>query len=397
MREALLQWEPRIEVLEVTVSAAGTGGRGPADQHRLPGAVHRQPFQPGLPVLSGQECRLTYRPAPRPEERSSSDICAEIRQRLARDEDLKWSPPDPSVEASSTCLHGIGRSSPVALNAALDKNFLAYLNCLGVSPIAPTSAVVPLTFTTVERAPSGLNIPVHTQVAASAPDGGEPVVFETVRALTMTGARVRHIIGLDPTTNTQTDLSRLADTVAQDPVAAMSGTQPSEHLFLVGDDSVFSLEHISTLTVGLDLAAAVPSAGTRSSLEWFIPGPKEQTDEPEPQANRLGGPPVPITPSVDGTAGLQRSGEVVFQAPGPWPEPTEIHQRRSRWLGCRVIAAHGGNWSAYARRIELRAEVRRPRATIDAAFVDIGDVDLSEGLLSIRPSPGVWLDVLHRQ
>ena len=328
---------------------------------------------------------MTYRPAPRVEKRSSAEIASEIRGRLTAS--LNWSPPDPTVEALIQVFVRYWEIISGRLNQALDKNFLAYLNYLGVSPIAPTSAVVPLTFTMVEQAPANVLVPARTQVAASAPDGGEPVVFETMRSLTMSGARVRHIIGLDPTTNRQTDLSRLADAVAQEPVSAMSGTQPSEHLFLIGDDSVFSLEHISTLTVHLDLAAALPPAGMSSSLEWFIPGPKEQTDEPQQQADTLGGPPVPITPSVDGTAGLQRSGDVVFQAPGPWPEPTEIHQRRSRWLACRVIATHCGNWSAYARRIELRAEVRRPHATIDAAFVDIGDADLSKDFYPFGARP----------
>jgi hypothetical protein len=112
----------------------------------------------------------------------------------------------------------------------------------------------------------------------------------------------------------------------------------------------------------------------RSSLEWFIPGPKE----------------VPLSPLLEGTAGLRRSGDVVFQAPAPWLEPSEIQRRRSRWLACRVIATNSGNWSAYARRIQLRAEVRRPHATIDAAFADTADVDLSKDFypFSVRPAFG---------
>ena len=315
---------------------------------------------------------MTYRQAPRLEERSSADILKEIRGRLTADPQLQWSPPDPPVEA---LLHVFGRYWEIIagrINEALDKNFLAYLNYLGVSPISPTSAVLPLTFTTVEGAPTGVIVPARTQVAATAPDG--PVVFETVRSLAIAGARMRHIVGLDPTTNTQTDLSDLADAVAQEPVSAMSGTQPSEHLFLIGDDSVFSLEHISALTVRLDLAATTPPAGMRSSLEWFTPGPNE----------------VLLSPVLEGTAGLRRSGDVVFQSPGPWPEPIEIQRHRSRWLGCRVVATNAGNWSAYARRIEIVAEVRRPHATIDAAFTDNADLDLSKDFypFGIRPAFG---------
>ena len=212
---------------------------------------------------------MTYRPAPGLEERSAAEIVREIRARLS--DDLKWRPPDPPVEALIQVFAHYWEVISGRLNQALDKNFLAYLNYLGVSPISATSAVAPLTFTTVEGAPAGVTVPARTQVAASGPDGGEPVVFETVRPLTIAGARVRHIFGLDPRTNTQTDLSHLADAVVQEPVLAMSGTEPSEHVFFIGDDSVFSLEHISALTVRVDLAAATPPAGMRSSLEWFIP------------------------------------------------------------------------------------------------------------------------------
>jgi len=326
---------------------------------------------------------VTYRPAPRLEERSSAAILAKIRGRLAADPTLKWLPPDPSVEALIQVFARYWEIVSGRLNQALDKNFLAYLNYLGVSPISPTSAVVPLTFTAAEGAPSVVIVPARTQVAASAPDGGEPVVFETVRPLTIAGACVRYIVGLDPTTNTQTDLSHVASAVAPDPVSAMSGTQPSEHLFFIGDESVFSLEHISSLTVRLDLAAASPMPGMRSSLEWFIPGPKE----------------VPLSPLLEGTAALRRSGDVVFQAPASWPEASEIQRRRSRWLACRVIATNSGNWSAYARRIELRAEVRRPHATIDAAFAETADVDLSKDFypFGIRPAFGSTFYIASRE
>src|SRR4030095_15494797 len=175
-------------------------GRNPQHQHRLPRAFHGQPVQPRVPLLPGSGRRVTYRPAPRVEERSSAEIASEIRGRLTAS--LNWSPPDPTVEALIQVFVRYWEIISGRLNQALDKNFLAYLNYLGVSPIAPTSAVVPLTFTMVEQAPANVLVSARTPVAASAPDGGEPVVFETLRSLTMSGARVRHIIGLDPTTNT---------------------------------------------------------------------------------------------------------------------------------------------------------------------------------------------------
>jgi hypothetical protein len=313
---------------------------------------------------------VTYRPAPRLEERSPAEVVKEIRERLLHS-GLKWSPPDPPVEALIQIFGRYWELIAGRLNQALDKNFLTYLDYLGVSPIPATSAVVPLTFEAVKGAATAISVPARTQVAAAATDGGEPIVFETLNDLVVSDVCLRQLFSLDPATNTWAELSRLVDVVATEPIAVMSGTEPSDHTFFISDETLLRLEHVSTLTVRLDLAPVTPPATMRSSLEWFVPGDKV----------------VPVEAIADGTAGLRRSGAVVVPLPAKWPEEIAIHGRKARWLACRVLATNCGNWSVSARRIEVRAEVRRPHATIDGALVDTADVDLSKDFYPFGARP----------
>ena len=54
------------------------------------------------------------------------------------------------------------------LNQVPEKNFLAYLDLLGVSPVPPLPARVPLTFVPTAGSPAGVRVPPRTQVAAPA-------------------------------------------------------------------------------------------------------------------------------------------------------------------------------------------------------------------------------------
>ena len=55
------------------------------------------------------------------------------------------------------------------LNQASDKNFLAFLDMIGTSPLAPEPARVPLTFTVVAGSTTDGVVPAGTQVAARRP------------------------------------------------------------------------------------------------------------------------------------------------------------------------------------------------------------------------------------
>src|SRR5262245_17847823 len=139
-----------------------------------------------------------YRLAPRIEERLSAAIFQGICERLSADLGLGAAAPDQTTRALVWIFARYWEIVAARLNQALDKNFLAYLDMLGLSPIPPRSAMVPLTFAPVREGPTGARVvPPRTQVAAPAGEGDtEPVVFETLRPLELTTAPLRHVFSL---------------------------------------------------------------------------------------------------------------------------------------------------------------------------------------------------------
>jgi Baseplate J-like protein len=312
-----------------------------------------------------------YRPAPRIEERSSTEIVRDICNRLEKELGLDARRDRPSL----ALIRIFGRYWEIVaarLNQALDKNFLAYLDAVGVSPIPPRSATVPLTFTPVANTPAGAQVPARTQVGATGSEGeSEPVVFETLYPLTLTTARLRHVLSLDPRHNAQSDLAPVADAFVPAALSVFGNPQPSDHVLFIGDAVVFGLDHVRSMGVRFKVDGAA-SARDRSSLRWSVLGGKEA--------------PLLVL-SSDSTNGLSESGDVVFQAVGLWPE-YELRGVRSRWLACHLMAEDPGNWSpVYANRIELVAEVSRTDVPIETALADTSDIDVSKDFYPFGTRP----------
>ncbi|MEW6572472.1 MAG: putative baseplate assembly protein [Bacillota bacterium] len=101
-------------------------------------------------------------------------------------------------------------SVTLRLNRVPDKNFLAFLEMLGVDLLPPQPARAPLTFALSEGAAESVAVPARTQAAA-----GE-VTFETEQAFTATPAKLTAVYGVD----------NLADAVYAAPAHFLDGTEP---------------------------------------------------------------------------------------------------------------------------------------------------------------------------
>src|SRR5262249_54110049 len=80
------------------------------------------------------------------------------------------------------------------LNRAPEKNFLAFLDLIGVSPLPPQAARVPLTFDLVADSKEPAVVRAGAQVAAKLGKGEvEPVIFETERELVVVSAKLESL------------------------------------------------------------------------------------------------------------------------------------------------------------------------------------------------------------
>lgn len=140
---------------------------------------------------------------PRIDDRRYDDIVAEARTRIAR-YTPEWSPvwtdvndSDPGVTLvqlfawlTEMLIYRLGRVPEL--------NYLKFLQLIGVelNPAEPASAEV--TFPVLANfAEPYVVIPLHTQVSAEATDGGNPVIFETERAVYALTARLASVQAFD--------------------------------------------------------------------------------------------------------------------------------------------------------------------------------------------------------
>jgi hypothetical protein len=133
---------------------------------------------------------------PKIDDRTAFDLAKNVRGLLSKYlKDFCGWPEDPRRAGAAEALIRIfaryGDLVIDRLNRAPEKNFLAFLDLLGASPLPPQPARVPLTFyLSAQKAGSAL-VPALTQVAAQPAKGEQqPIIFETERELVVTSAKL---------------------------------------------------------------------------------------------------------------------------------------------------------------------------------------------------------------
>lgn len=145
--------------------------------------------------------------------RTRAQLIEQLRQ-LAQTYLPHWSPPDRGHDPGSAMIELFSYMAGdliERINQTPDKNFLAYLNLIGVEALPPRPAHVPLTFKLAEGSQQSAFVPADAQVVGLAPDGTE-VIYETTAPLTLTPALLKAALVYDPINDRYTDLTaRISD------------------------------------------------------------------------------------------------------------------------------------------------------------------------------------------
>jgi hypothetical protein len=125
------------------------------------------------------------------------------------------------------------------INRAPAKNFLAFLDLLGNSPLPPQPARVPLTFFLDPSATEGTTVPAGTRVQADPGEGtNEPTLFETEEDLWLTPFELKAFAKGPDDGSPLTDLTTLVKTLKnKDEIA-----QSDEEVFAEGETYFFGLD-----------------------------------------------------------------------------------------------------------------------------------------------------------
>ncbi|HEY1704259.1 MAG TPA: putative baseplate assembly protein [Trebonia sp.] len=207
------------------------------------------------------------------------------------------------------------------LNRVPDKNYLAFLNLLGVTRFPPGAARVPLTFWLSAPLDQTVTVPAGAEVAASAAMDEEPVVFSTLADLLIVSCELKALLVRpdgEQAANRTTQIAEYED-------VSCFAERPSP-----GDTLLFGLSvPAPSCAVALRMDSRVDGVGVdprQPPLVWeaWTPDGWQECD-----VHR------------DTTGGLNRPGEVVLHVP-----PRHVASRLARieagWLRCRVVEARKG-------------------------------------------------------
>lgn len=161
------------------------------------------------------------------------------------------------------------------INRAPQKNFLAFLDFLGMDRAPPKAARVPLTFALAEKAPTDRLVPQGTQVGAG---GGEEAVFETEADLLVTRTTLSGAFSVDPREDRHIDLGRLISGSGSHELAvfgASSGWRANTHALFVGHDTLLTHAEQAgadiTVTITGTLDASLLLDWAYSTAQGWVP------------------------------------------------------------------------------------------------------------------------------
>jgi hypothetical protein len=349
-------------------------------------------------------------PTPQLDDRDAAAVLAALMRRIPAYVPT-WHPAP--GQPSQAILQVVARYVQVLierLNAAPDKNRLAFLDLLGESLIPPRGARAPLVFTFTPPAPPptqstaatpagspaasilnalavppppaplilpSVNVRVRaaTQVAAKAADGS-PLVFETESDIALTGASLAQVVSLWPGRDAYTD--HTPSLKAGESFVLFDKGFPTPHVVYLADENYLTLKGRSTVEIAFDLLA--PGSESLPGLVW------EYWDG---QAWHPFGDPDDAASIVDGTAGLTRSGIVELESDCVDTSSVTVAGIRAHWLRVRVLGPLPPNFA----RQDATIKQIRVNTVIERLFTSSGGINAAVDVRQLPPGAGVRPDL----
>lgn len=192
------------------------------------------------------------RPPPPLERRTYRDFVAETEAGVAR---YTGAPPAPDSPGHALVRIFARMAEQVAerINQAPHKNFLAYLDLLGVAPLPPQPARVPLTFSLAAGGAADAVVPARTPVAAvPLPGETEPVVFETERELLVTRTALVAAFSAEPRADGWADHTAALTGAVEGEAETFRGPVPVQRALAVSFPTLFPVSGAKRVSITLD-------------------------------------------------------------------------------------------------------------------------------------------------
>jgi predicted phage baseplate assembly protein len=302
-------------------------------------------------------------PAPNLDDRRFQQLVDEAK-RYVQQRTPEWTDhnvSDPGVTLIETFAHMVDQLV-YRLNRVPDRNYLAFLDLLGVGLFPPTAARAEVVFWLSAALSDTVLLPVGTEVATEHPAAGEAVVFATVDELPLPPCQLARLVTVSAA-GEQTDRTRDLGS-GRDVPCFQSRPAP-------GDAVLFGLSNaVPRCVVALSLDSQVEGIGVdprQPPLVWEAWNGTDWTR---------------CDTYEDSTGGLNRPGEVVIRVPASH-EVSAVGGVRAGWLRCRVVSAVEGQ-PFYSESPTLRvaeaATVGGVTMVEHAEAIDDAPLGISEGV-----------------
>ena len=315
--------------------------------------------------------------APKIDERDADQIAEQVTDLLKCYVPDDWKEFDPLTGkpkgVSSALIHVFARFLEIIiqrLNKVPEKNFMAFLDMLGVSLLPPQPARVPLTFTLSAGSTEEGRAPAGTQVAAAPAEGEkESVIFETERELVVTAVKLPSVFARNPDEDKYADLSSIVSQKNLSGISIFNGNQLIDHILYIGHNTLLNYPVMQELTVDVTFNKSI-NVSYKKKWYWEKWDGKEWSSI-EDKANY-----------PDSNISFKFRELTQFYK-------TELHSRNNRWLRCRLSTPVTEDIKTLQiNNINLTANVNREGLSIDKAFTNILEVDLSKEFFPFGEKPG---------
>ena len=193
------------------------------------------------------------------------------------------------------------------LNRIPEKNFIAFLDLLGIDRLPGNWARTPVQFLLPAGNQTGGFVPASTQLATSPTESGQVYIFETEKGLFISPALLKKIFSLVPSSDRYTDIA-----LTRVDIPVVPGETPVEHSLYLAHDTLLGFSEPVVLTLDIQIVQPSPPF-VPTAQNWQVLWQRFVEDA---TGKGLWETMVPAAGSSSSAAQLLASGTIKFVFPG---------------------------------------------------------------------------------
>jgi predicted phage baseplate assembly protein len=263
------------------------------------------------------------------------------------------------------------------VNQVPDKNYIKFLELIGVRLEEPRAATAPVTFYLSAAQPVDVTIPADTEVATVRTETSPAIIFTTeadltIRPPTLIDVFTYHVNSTDPWVRHNL---RQAELLSQS-IAIFPPDPGKGDAFLLAFEKDHS-HHVLALVLSCERAEGLGVDPHNPPIQWQVW---------QGAATRW----VPCELEYDGTGGFNESGEIILRIPAMvWQEFQGLN---AYWLRCRLTDAQSGPGAYKVSPIVQQLRVESRGGTVNAHHA----VTVQNEVLGVSDgTPGQTFKLLH--